>query len=217
MVQHALDDNDKQARRAAILDAARTLFLAAPDRLPSAAAIAHSAGLAKGTVYLYFRTKEEIFMALLQEDWATPIADILHVFRPSPQPPQRRIAAFIKRYVDYLADHPELLRLDALGYSVLERNLSFELLVRFKLEFAHGLAAAGHAVETALHLPKGHGVRLLNHTYALTRGLWQALDHPESCRTIMADPAWPLPHMDFRTELKRSLTQYWRGLQLPAE
>ena len=55
---HALED--KVARRTAILKAASKLFTAGTGSLPTAAEIASAAGLAKGTVYLYFRSKEEI-------------------------------------------------------------------------------------------------------------------------------------------------------------
>ena len=132
--------------------------------------IAHAAGLAKGTVYLYFRTKEEIFMALLREDWAGLIEQVHRAFRRDNRTAERKIAAFLKNYVDHVQARPEMLKLDALGYSVLERNLDLGLLRSFKVEFAAALDAAGKAVEESLHVPRGLGARLLIHTYALTRG-----------------------------------------------
>ena len=69
MKQRALSLDDKATRRTDILSAARRLFLEDSRQLPSAARIAQAAGLAKGTVYLYFRTKEEIFISLLEEDF----------------------------------------------------------------------------------------------------------------------------------------------------
>ena len=55
---------DKEARRHAILDAAEKLFLKHPERMASVAEVATAAGLAKGTVYLYFPSKEEMLLAL---------------------------------------------------------------------------------------------------------------------------------------------------------
>ena len=74
MARHATAIEDKQARRAAILRAATGLFVAGDGTLPSAAEIAAAAGLAKGTVYLYFRTKEEIFASLLVTQEALALA-----------------------------------------------------------------------------------------------------------------------------------------------
>ena len=56
--QRAIAEEDKEARRHALLDAAESLFLRHPDRVASVAEVAEAAGLAKGTVYLYFPSKE---------------------------------------------------------------------------------------------------------------------------------------------------------------
>jgi len=51
-------EGDKEERRNALLDAAEALFLAQPGRMASVAEVAQAAGVAKGTVYLYFPSKE---------------------------------------------------------------------------------------------------------------------------------------------------------------
>lgn len=53
-------------KRAAILAAGMTLFSRYGYRRTSIEEVAREAGIAKGTVYLYFQTKEEIFRALAQ-------------------------------------------------------------------------------------------------------------------------------------------------------
>ena len=65
MRQRAIAEDEKLAKRRSILDAALALYLENSRELPSVSRIAEASGLAKGTVYLYFRTKEEIFLALL--------------------------------------------------------------------------------------------------------------------------------------------------------
>ncbi|HET7403967.1 MAG TPA: helix-turn-helix domain-containing protein, partial [Usitatibacter sp.] len=62
--QRAIALEDKEERGNAILDAAEALYLEHPDRIASVAEVAHAAGLAKGTVYLYFPSKEEMLLAL---------------------------------------------------------------------------------------------------------------------------------------------------------
>src|SRR3989338_8096896 len=46
-----------------LLDAAVSLWLQHPERIPSVAEVADEAGLAKGTVYLYFKSKEDLLLA----------------------------------------------------------------------------------------------------------------------------------------------------------
>jgi AcrR family transcriptional regulator len=209
MNPRALDSEDKAARRADILAAARQLFLADSRQLPSVARIAEAAGLAKGTVYLYFRTKEEIFVALLAEDFAGLLREVHDAF--GGKPPADILGSFVTRYVAYLDARPELLRLDAMAYSVLEQNLSDEQLRGFKLELTQGLVSAGSVLDAALQLSAGRGVRLLIRTYALTRGLWQSLDYPPNMRALLAEPVFAPIRPDFRGELVAALTEYWRG------
>lgn len=208
MKQRATDDSEKAARRSAILDAARRLYLEDSRQLPSAARIAEEVGLAKGTLYLYFRTKEEIFLALLAEEFSALLQMVHEVFgaRPAPAPEQ-----FLTRYIAHLDQHPELLRLDAMAYSVLEQNMGEAQLRAFKLELTQGLVSAGALLDQAMQLPAGRGTTLLIRTYALTRGLWQSLDYPPALRAVLADPVFAPIRPDFRSELSAALAEYWRG------
>jgi AcrR family transcriptional regulator len=215
MVRHAIDASDKAARRQAILAAAGRLFVRAPDRLPSAATIAEEAGLAKGTVYLYFRTKEEIFMALLHEERARQLDQVQRAFAPGDaRSPREKVDAFLDEYVSHIALHPEVLKLDALGYSIIERNVEQDFLLASKEAFLTAFGAAGAAVDAALALPPGQGVRMLLHSHALTGGLWQALDYPEHCRELIARSVLATSALDFAAELRAALGQYWRSLSL---
>ena len=55
-------------RRGEILDAARTVFARCGYALAIMDEIAKEAGIAKGTIYLYFRSKAEIYKAVLNRD-----------------------------------------------------------------------------------------------------------------------------------------------------
>jgi AcrR family transcriptional regulator len=81
MARRAVATEDKKKRRQAILVAARDLFNAGDVTLPAASEIAAAADLAKGTVYIYFRTKEEIFLAPLLQECIDVLDRIELVFR----------------------------------------------------------------------------------------------------------------------------------------
>lgn len=68
---------DKEERRQALLDAAEALFLAQPDRMANVSEVAEAAGLGKGTVYLYFPSKEEMLLALHERHVAHFFAELL--------------------------------------------------------------------------------------------------------------------------------------------
>lgn len=70
MAKRAYGREEKQERREEILATAHRLFTSGEGDLPSAADLAAGAGIAKGTLYLYYATREEIFASLLRSGWA---------------------------------------------------------------------------------------------------------------------------------------------------
>lgn len=206
---HALED--KAARRAAILQAANTLFVAREGRLPTADEIASATGLAKRTVYLYFGTKEEIFAALLLEGWSAVMQEAQTFLQTKKGTRAAKVLAFLNALVTHLETHPELLRLDALGYGVLERNMQRDALKTHKAEYMMRLEKTGSAIDAALRLSEGRGIQLLMRTYALTRGLWQSYRHTEDTLLAGVVVSQKLVAKSFGRELHEALTEYWRG------
>ena len=206
---HALED--KAARRAAILQAARVLFAAGVGHLPTAAEIASTTGLAKGTVYLYFRTKEEIFAALLLQGWVAVMQESEALFQTKKGTRAFKVNAFLTALVTHLESHPELLRLDALGYGVLEKNMSRDTLTAHKTEYMVHLETTGSEIDAALRIAEGRGIELLMRTYALTRGLWQSYQHKEETLLAGVNVAHKFAEKPFGRELYEALTEYWRG------
>jgi AcrR family transcriptional regulator len=194
----------KEARRQAILQAADVLFSQA-DQLPSVSQVAAAAGLAKGTLYIYFRTKEEIFAFLLLEGWSRVIDVACHALDKEALP-ERAVTSFIASFASALRGNGNLLRLDALGKGVLEENMSDEALLVFKTQFQQRLEAVGDLLETKLSLPRGRGRPLLIRTHAFTRGLWQSFG-------TLADQKSGDPSAGgkFEKELEEALTEFWRG------
>lgn len=211
MVQYATGLEDKKARQETILAAALSLFLEDTRRSPSVAAIARKAGLAKGTVYLYFDGKEQVFASLLVREWRAFIGQVKDHFADAPGTPQQTVASFIAGYAGHITHNPSLMRLDSMGYAVLEPNLPEDKLLAFKMELAAVLEEAGQVVDRSLSLPAGKGVELLVASFAMTRGLWQIADLPES---ILISPEYarhPFSRLDFGPDLVRALVDYWHG------
>jgi TetR/AcrR family transcriptional regulator len=208
----AVDADDRQVRRQSILDSARVLFRQGDGRLPTAAEVATAAGLAKGTVYIYFKTKEEIFANVLLEGWLPLLASTEAIFLGHKKKGRfKQAQVFINATVRHLAEVPELLRLDALGASVLEKNMTSEALLEYKRRFNEALFDAGDRIDKALSLTPGRGVQLLLRTYALTRGLWQTAEHFEELEEVCSDLVSSWHRRPFSQDLCEALEEYWRG------
>lgn len=129
--------------------------------------VAREAALAKGTLYLYFGTKEELFLALLTEHlraWAGQLETLLT------QRPPRTPAEVADLLIESARGQEGLRRLLILLGNVLERNVRPELSLGFKREFRRMMDGV------LPHLPFAPEVtlRLLMHLYVLALG-WQQL------------------------------------------
>jgi AcrR family transcriptional regulator len=79
----------KEARPAELLEAALTLFVEKGFAATRSEEVARAAGVSKGTLYLYFPSKEELLKAVIQHFLADEIAagaeEAAHVDGPTPQ------------------------------------------------------------------------------------------------------------------------------------
>lgn len=208
--RRAVTDSLKDARRDVILAAAQELFCKQAFETISMSTIAASVGLAKGTLYLYFRTREEIFLTLLTRElraWLLSLSTSAREF-PAPEDVLDWIA-------DSLASRSELLRLAALLHSVLERNVSVETAREFKLSFDAGLSATSKHLTPALHLENDEEARrFLRWLQVCILGLCQMAYPSPTVEAAMAQEP-RLAHMviDFRKELRSMLGAMLAGMR----
>ena len=165
----ALDDDDKEARRQTILDAADRLF-AERNELANVSDVATSAGLAKGTVYLYFQTKEEIYLSLHLrhvEYFFTTL--ILRMSNGQPFLFPEMIALASK----HLLNAPTYMPLGAVCIGFGGNAVPMEAAKNFQNNMTQWLVTAGEGLERHFaKLAPGEGVRLLKHSYAMMIGLY---------------------------------------------
>ncbi len=193
--KRARGDIEKAARRQTILTAARELFVESDGEVPSVDQVARRAGLAKGTVYLYFGAKEEIFLALLTDelaDWRQTTAERLKGARRSTPEMARQIT-------EDLMQRQTMLRLAAQCHGTLERQVPEAAVLSFKQATAGGLSELGGLVEQKFPaLEPGQGPGLLLQVYALVIGLWQMADPPKAARAVVARPEFLALRPDFK-------------------
>ena len=199
----ALDGDDKEARRQTILDAAERLF-AASHELANVAVVAESAGLAKGTVYLYFQTKEEIYLALHLrhvEHFFTTLISRMNRAQPFLFPEMISLAA------DHLLNAPTYMPLGAVCIGFAGNAVPLEAAINFQTHLTDWLLTAGVGLERHFaKLAPGEGARLLKHSYAMMIGLYSLMRGERG-----DDPKCPiLPGMGtYQDEALLALTRYW--------
>ena len=212
MAVRAVAKADKEARRRVILAAAHRLFRAGDGALPTSAEVASAAGLAKGTVYLYFKTKEEIFAKVLLEGWRPVLGFLCRPSTAEAVDQREVIESFQTFLMQHLENNPDLMRLDALSVAVLEQNMTAAALLEYKQQFDELLRHAGECLDKALHLRSGRGVEILLRTYALSRGLWQSVQHSPVRKPVAKGiKGKNMPEKEYPSELGSALVEYWIG------
>ena len=216
--QRAIQAEDKQERRDAILDAAEQVLADAPERVASVAEVAGRAGLAKGTVYLYFPGKEELLLAV-HERWVDGFFhDLIALVESEPGVDFDAVFALARTH---LIDPPLFMPLAARCFGLMAHSLAPASVLAFKQRMAARMERAGTGVERHFPAPggapglePGRGVAMLRRSYALTLGLWQmsAAVGGGACCT-MAGPQLPAAFAwHYPTELEAALRALWRGM-----
>lgn len=204
--QRARAPEQKADRRAHLLQQAAELFQR-DGVVPTAAQLAEACGLAKGTVYLYFRSKEEIFLALLHEQFALTLDDLVRRLRAEPLQQSVDVASRISAAIKARAF---LLPLAVMGPTVLEHNASDEALLAYKQMLAEKLT---HCAEIIAQLPEfsiDQALLRLHQGYALMIGCWQLANAtPRMCALLQAHGLHALVP-DFWSQLDDGLIRLWR-------
>ncbi|HVG62807.1 MAG TPA: TetR family transcriptional regulator [Hyalangium sp.] len=208
----ARKDEDKEARRQLILEEALALYRTTSYAEVKMADVAERAKLAKGTVFLYFPTKEALFLALLEDllfAWFAKLEGMLE------SGDGRWTGARLARTVaESLEGQETLTRLLALLQTVLEQNVTVEQVRGFKERLLEAMGRVGALVEKRLaFLKPGEGGRFFIHLHALVTGLRQMADVSPVTRQVLDLPHMAPLRVDFTRELTDSLTTLLRGLE----
>jgi len=199
----AIDGDEKEARRQAILDAADRLFADRQD-LANVADVAAEAGLAKGTVYLYFQSKEEIYLALHLrhvERFFTRLIERLNSPRPFLFAEMQALAN------EHILEAKPYLPLSACCSGFAAGTVRAAVAAHVQARLSEWLQAAGGGLEAHFaKLPRGEGVRLLKHSYAIMLGLYSLMRAEQE-----GEPKCPqIAGMgSFQQEAALALSRYW--------
>lgn len=202
--RRAVSNEQKEQRRQDILNSARALFESTSDyNALLMKHIAENIGLTKGTLYLYFKTKEEVFIALYSEE-LNRCFERLNA-RLDDLAPRSDVDAVADAISDVLSQKTTFLRLTSLLHSVLEQNIEYEVALEFKILLRDNILATGEKVETCLDLPRGSGAEILLSIHALAIGCFHMALPTPALDAILERPDMSFMKMDFEEEFKKAL------------
>ena len=160
---------ERQARRRAIQSAAREVFNARGYQRASIEHIARQAQLSVGAIYLYFRSKEDLYVSLLEDTFTMFDAELTHQQQKTEVP--ERLAAtwrYLLAWAERDAEGPRVLRL--LAQPGVGAQLSEDVI---------------SAIQTGLTKVRGHLASAI--ADGITAGLYRTVPPDE-----LAGQAWSL-------------------------
>ncbi|APW43720.1 hypothetical protein RS694_15040 [Rhodoferax saidenbachensis] len=213
--KRARSQEDKDQRRAHLVAAAAELFAQGHYDTVTIARVADRAGVAKGTAYLYFASKETLFLELVRAEltqWLAALTASLGRVRSA-----QAADAVAKAIAHSLDERATLRRLLVLLHSVLELNIAEDTARSFK----HFMRDLLHEVSTTIAqaipgLRLEDAQTLVLQTHALVISVTQLSEPPAVVARVMeADPSLHSMRIAFEPFVAHTLTTLLRGMLHP--
>src|SRR5580700_9460021 len=176
MFQRARSEEQREARRQAILGAAAAMLAEMPVAEVTLNELSRRAGLAKSNVLRYFESREAVLLELLDSAWQDWLAwldqDLAASVNPA-APAAGRCAQLAATVAASLAARPMLCDLISAQAAVLERNVSLEVAARYKrASMADITVLGGLMLRCVPELSAQDAVKLAGVTIMTTAALW---------------------------------------------
>ena len=212
--RRAISDQQKEERRQAILNAVMQLFQKTSYEEVNMITVAQKAGIAKGTVYLYFKTKEELFLAMLVQEFAAWFDEADACFKEI-QTGQGSctVDELITLMGRSLENRSTLVRLTAILHSILEQNIDFATALHFKQMLLARILQTGALLETCLpFLKPGQGIFVMLQVYVLLIGVQQLAEPAPMVKRAIKQKGLGVFQVDFLDYFLQSLKIFLNGL-----
>jgi AcrR family transcriptional regulator len=185
-------EREKARRRREILDAARSEFFQRGFHSPTVDDVAARAEVSKGTIYLYFESKEEILAHLLLEGLDLLLTSMEAVCpTETDRPPEECLSALAHAYMSFGKSRPNYFRLImAFDRGRFEESISSELYTEILNRSLRGLDLLAQTIERG----KNAGVFHVEDSWQVAGSVWAALNgvlvlmaHPLRRRLLQSD------------------------------
>lgn len=179
--------------------------------LPSVNQIIAKAGVAKGTVYLYFGSKEEIYLSLLAQYFDAFTAGFIELIEQSAR--DELIDNFSTGFIGFANHQPKAVYLASIVPLILENNVGDEYLVGFKKSLFTTSQKISNAMAFVVRSDRQDEflVRFLQ-SYSQFLASWQHCNPPAHVLDLMREHGLSDLIYDFELEFKAHMRRTWVDL-----
>ena len=174
---------EKARRQQEILEAAREVFFEKGIHRATVDDVAAQAEVSKGTVYLYFQSKESILAHLLLEGLSILLSQLKAAYAPQePLPAEKHLRQLVEAYWQFAQTYPDYFRLLlALDRGRFRERVPAEMYQEILAESTRGLELVAKAIRQGAE----EGLFATDDPLLAAGVLWGALN---GALTLMANP-----------------------------
>lgn len=132
------------ARKEEIINACEKLYQTMSFKEITLKEIGKETSFSRTSIYNYFQTKEEIFLALLKREYDTWIMQLQEVIDTKEAMSDEEIADILAKTLN---DRQQLLKIMSMNHYDLEENSRMEMLIDFKVSYGKALKTVAQMLE----------------------------------------------------------------------
>jgi len=211
MYMRARKEEDKLERRQAILDAGLELWNETSYADFTMSAVAEKAGVVKGTLYLYFETKEQLFLALMSDMMVEYFDEVDARLQEGGRWSKARVVEILS---GALGGRDAFTRMLTVLGNICEHNVSYEQLLAFKrLTLERFTRTAALLAKRLPFLGSETALRLIMHLSAFAAGIAQVSYPSPLLDQILDLPDLRVMRVDLKTEFAAAAKTLIDGME----
>jgi AcrR family transcriptional regulator len=209
-----MTDIEKEEKYKLILDKVYEVFKKSDFNTIKMVDVAKQCGVAKGTIFNYFNTKEELFIELLIREYGKWFSELNEAIIGHGEMPINKFTDIITSYIyESIEDYDVFFRLNAILHTVLETNISYEEAVRFKMFLYENVEHTGQLISNHVEqFPKEKSVHLMIALHSLAVGYMNMTSMSSTIKQAIKNNRLEAFNIDFRTDLLKTFRIFLIGL-----
>jgi AcrR family transcriptional regulator len=184
-IKRAISEEQKLERKNHIQNTALKLLKIKSYNEINMESIAKEANVAKGTVFVYFSTKEELFLSIAEKMFNELFENINQSLLKLTNKNQTK-EELSKIIPAYLKTNPILTKLIAILNTTLEKNIDYDTAYKFKKMMHDNIIHTGTIIEKLLpELKSGYGIKIMLWGYILIIGIQHVTDPSKIAKEVI--------------------------------
>lgn len=213
-MKRAMTEEAKNQRALKILDAAERLFLEKDYHELKMSDIAREAGISNGLLFVYFKTKETLFLCLLWKEYEKRLDSLEERIR---RKPPRNFSDFRQLILDDLLEllekDPLYIRLEAMRGIILEKKADTEILCHIKKRLCHRTEVWSRILEESGILTREEIMDIHFMESGIITGCYQQSLISASVQNSLSPADLCFLKRDYRKDILNGMKYYLEGFQ----